>query len=135
MCMCMSPRARWKMVHRSNLYMLSGSVMQAGVTCTSFSNYTACTSYTWFVLHTSSSISNGQSSITSPPVFSLATILSSAAALPSWSFFTASSTSSLVCWGVFVSECSLRSRFYFFLHIQYLLKVFISTLQLLLTLL
>ena len=32
MCMCMSPRARWKMVHRSYLYMLSVSVMQAGVT-------------------------------------------------------------------------------------------------------
>ena len=31
MCMCMSPRARWKMVHRSYLYMLSVSVMQAGV--------------------------------------------------------------------------------------------------------
>ena len=41
MCMCMSPRARWKMVHRSYLYLLSVSVMQAGVTCTSFSNYTA----------------------------------------------------------------------------------------------
>ena len=41
MCMCMSPRARWKMVHRSYLYVLSVSVMQAGVTCTSFSNYTA----------------------------------------------------------------------------------------------
>ena len=41
MCMCMSPRARWKMVHRSYLYMLSVSVMQAGVTCTSFSHYTA----------------------------------------------------------------------------------------------
>ena len=27
MCMCMSPRARWKMVHRSYLYMLSVSVM------------------------------------------------------------------------------------------------------------
>ena len=36
MCMCMSPRARWKMVHRSYLYVLSVSVMQAGVTCTSF---------------------------------------------------------------------------------------------------
>ena len=32
MCMCMSPRARWKMVHCSYLYMLSVSVMQAGVT-------------------------------------------------------------------------------------------------------
>ena len=41
MCTCMCPRARWKMVHRSYLYMLSLSVMQAGVTCTSFSNYTA----------------------------------------------------------------------------------------------
>ena len=41
MCMCMSPRARWKMVHRSYLYMLSVSVMQAGVTCTNVSNYTA----------------------------------------------------------------------------------------------
>ena len=40
-CMCMSPRARWKMVHRSYLDMLSVSVMQAGVTCTNFSNYTA----------------------------------------------------------------------------------------------
>ena len=38
MCMCMSLRARWKMVHRSYLYVLSVSVMQAGVTCTSFSN-------------------------------------------------------------------------------------------------
>ena len=41
MCMCMSPWARWKMVHHSYLYVLSFSVMQAGVTCTSFSNYTA----------------------------------------------------------------------------------------------
>ena len=39
--MCMSPRARWKMVHCSYLYMLSVSVMQADETCTSFSNYTA----------------------------------------------------------------------------------------------
>ena len=46
MCMCMSPRARWKMVHRSYLYMLSVSVMQAGVTCTTFSNYTACITLT-----------------------------------------------------------------------------------------
>ena len=36
MCTCMSPRARWKMVHRSYCYMLSVSIMQAGVTCTSF---------------------------------------------------------------------------------------------------
>ena len=36
MCTCMSPRARWKIVHRSYCYMLSVSVMQAGVTCTSF---------------------------------------------------------------------------------------------------
>ena len=35
MCMCMSPRARWKMVHRSYLYMLSVSVMQAGASYTS----------------------------------------------------------------------------------------------------
>ena len=41
MCTCMSPRVRWKMVHRSYLYMLSVSVMQAGVTCTNISNYTA----------------------------------------------------------------------------------------------
>ena len=40
-CMCMSPQARWKMVHRSYLYMLSVSVIQAGVTCTSIFNYTA----------------------------------------------------------------------------------------------
>ena len=41
MCMCMSPRARWKMVHPTYLYMFLVIVMQAGVTCTSFSNYTA----------------------------------------------------------------------------------------------
>ena len=41
MCMCMSPRARWMIVHRSYLSMvLSLSVMQAGVTCTAFANYT-----------------------------------------------------------------------------------------------
>ena len=41
MCMCMSLQARWKMVHCSYLYVLSVSVTQAGVTCMSFSNYTA----------------------------------------------------------------------------------------------
>ena len=49
MCMCMSPRARWKMVHRSYLYMLSVSVMQAGVTCTNFSNYTAWKWQHWWL--------------------------------------------------------------------------------------
>ena len=38
MCTCMSPRARWKMVHRSYCYMLSESVMQAGVTYASYTS-------------------------------------------------------------------------------------------------